>query len=179
MVNVELYKLNKLFNAVQDAGKEWADGEHVRTYFSAVFYQHIYGMKHNFSGYISRDAMEGNKKSNTRDHFLSPRLVFRAMMDQARELLYNFEEFDKVVQLCQTTIETTRDQNNGAIKFSMDGTIPRINALTIEKYDNWGWYKQGQGFLTEYVNGQLIPQKFPLKHLVPDWLTDYELKYVK
>lgn len=180
MVNTEMYRINKLFNAVQDAAKEWEDGEHARTYFSAVFYQHIYGLKHNISGYISRDAMLAKKDEITDDHFLSSRLIFRAMMDKNRGLLKDFNKFVELVRTCQTTIKVTRDQNNTyQIKFRMDGEIPDIKALTVEKYDGFGWYQEEKGFLTEYVNGQLIPKKFPLKHLVPDWLTEYEKKFVK
>ena len=180
MVDVEMYKINKLYQYVQDAPDEWDDGEHVRTYYSALFYQHVYGLKHNFSGYISRDAMSAKKDSTTRDHFLSARLIFRALMDQNREILKDFDKFVDLIRTCQTTVEVTRDQNNTyAIKFRMDGEIPIIKALTVEKYDSFGWFQEGKGFLTEFVNGQSVPKKFPLKHLVPDWLTEYEKKFVK
>lgn len=182
---VENYKLHKLFESVQGAAVEW-DGAPdyirptARTLFSARFYQGIYGMKHNFSGYTSREAFMGHKRNNTEDHFLSARLVFRAMMDQCREILTDFEKFSQLVRDCQTTVRVTKDQNNTFdIKFRMDGDDPVIRALTIEKYDGWGWYQDGKGFLTEYVNGELVPKKFPLKHMVPDWLTEFEKKYVK
>lgn len=180
MTNVEQYKLQKLFKYIQDAANEWDDGEHVRTYFSALFYQHIYGMKRHFSGYTSRDAIIGPERGNTEDHFLSPRLVFRALMDQCPDLLHDFNQFADLVRLCQTTIRITKDQNNSFdIKFRMRGEVPVIKKLTVEKYDMWGWHQDGKGFLTEYVDERLVPQKFPLKHLVPNWLTTFEEKYVR
>jgi len=180
MVDVEMYKINKLYQYVQDALNEWDDGEHVRTHYSGLFYQHVFGLKHIFSGYISRDAMSVKKNSTTRDHFLSARLIFRAMMDQNRGILKDFNEFVTLVRTCQTTIKVTREQNNTyEIKFRMNGDIPIIKTLTVEKYDSFGWFQEGKGFLTEFVNGQIVPKKFPLKHLVPDWLTEYEKKFIK
>lgn len=180
MVDVEMYKINKLYQYVQDAPNEWDDGEHVRTYYSALFYQHVYGLKHTVSGYISHDAMTVKKEETTDDHFLSARLIFRALMDKNREILKDFDKFVDLIRTCQTTIKVTRDQNNTyAIKFRMDGEIPIIKALTVEKYDGFGWYQEEKGVLSEFVDGQLVPKKFPLKHLVPDWLTEYEKKFVK
>lgn len=179
MTNVIEYKMQKLFQYCQDADVEWDDGEYARTHFSALFYQGIYGMKRNFSGYLSKDAFLASTRDTTEDHFLSPRLIFRAMMECQRDILFDYDLFSALVHTCRTTIRTTKAQNNSyQIKFRMNGTVPDIHALTIQKYDEWGWYQQNKGFLTEYVNGELLPQKFPLKHLVPEWLTAFERKYV-
>lgn len=179
MDNILQYKTQKLFQYCQDADIEWDDGEYVRTHYSALFYQGVYGMRHAFSGYISKDAFLTRQNMVTDDHFLSPRLTFRAMMDQRRDILFDYDLFADLVNVCRTTIRITKQQNNSYdIKFRMNGITPDIRTTTLEKYDGWGWYQQGKGFLTEYVNGELLPQKFPLKHLVPEWLTTFERQYV-
>lgn len=178
-VDIERYKFDKLFERIQNARNEWNDGDHVRTYYSGTFYNGVYGMKHNFSGYISKAALNSPKNKITYDHFLSARLIFRAMMEECPELLHDYNGLYSLVSDCQTTIKITRDQNNGDIKFRQRSSGLRIKALTVEKYDNWEWYHETMGYLTETVNGKVVPQKFPLKHLVPSWLTHFEKKYLK
>jgi len=136
-------------------------------------------MQHLFSGYVSKDAFNSQKNKTTRDHFLSARLVFRAMMAEYPELLHDFDGLHQLVKDCQTTIKITRAQNNGSIKFRVIDEAPRINALTIDKYDSFGWYHPNHGFLTEYADGKMISKPFPLKHMVPDWLTQFEKKLLK
>jgi hypothetical protein len=177
-VNVEQYKFDKLFERIQNARKEWNDGDHVRTYYSGTFYNGVYGMQHKFSGYISGDALNAPKNKIAYDHFLSARLIFRAMMGECPELLHDYDGLYSLVSDCQTTIKITRDQNNGDIKFRQRSSGLRIKALTVEKYDDWKWYYQDGTFLTETVNGIEVPAKFPLKHMVPDWLTSFERKHL-
>ena len=129
--DVELYKYTKLFERIQNAKKEWNDGEHVRTYFSGTFYNGVYGMQHLFSGYVSKDAFNSPNNKTTRDHFLSARLVFRAMMAEYPELLHDFDGLHQLVKDCQTTIKITRAQNNGSIKFRVIDEAPRINACLL------------------------------------------------
>lgn len=121
------------------------------------------------TGYQSRDAFL-NATDSTADHFLAARLVYRAMMDQCPEINSDYTQFSKLVETCRNTVRVTSAQNSGSIKFRMEGARPVINMLTIDKYDGWGWYKTGTGFLTS--------REFPLKNLVPEWLTEFERKWV-
>lgn len=163
------FDTHELYKRMQDAPARWNEGERVRRMYAAQFYQGIYGMPRTVTGYQSRDAFLKVSR-RTDDHFLSARLVYRAMMDQCPEINTDYIEFSKLVETCRNTIRITSAQNNGSIKFRMKGARPVINMLTIDKYDDWGWYKVGTGFLTS--------SEFPLKHLVPDWLTEFERRWV-
>lgn len=178
METLENYKIRKLIERIQTAKREWNDGEHVRKDYSAMFYQGIYGMEHLFTGYISKAAVVSHTDDTTEDHFLSARLVFRALMDQVPELLIDEDGMRDIIKRCQHTIRITRDENNGPIKFKMRNTRPIIRQATIDKYDEFGWFQEGKGFLLEYKNGEQVYQPFPLKHMIPDWLTEFEKKYL-
>ena len=69
-----------------------------QTYFSEQFYQGIFGMGELKTGYKSRDAFL-KKSPTTDDHFLSPRLIFRAMMEECPELIHDYTKFTALVEL--------------------------------------------------------------------------------
>lgn len=177
-VDIAEYKVRKLFERCQPAINEWNNGDHVRTDYSGLFYQGIYGMEEHFTGYSSIDAVLAPRNQRTYDHFLSPRLTFRAMMDMCTENLTDYVKFKAIVNACQHTICITRNQNNGSIKFRMEGSCPVIKLPTITKYDSFGWFLESKGVLKEYRNGSEINKPFPLKHMIPEWLTTWELQYV-
>lgn len=170
------YHVNSLFEECRIALKEWDTREAARTKYSGRFYQTIYGLPDIPTGYMSREAVLSDRITD--DHFLSPRLVFRAVMSECRELLSDYDRFLKLVELCRHTVVITKEQNDSSdIKIR---TKPKlyVPGLTIEKYDRFGWYKEGEGFLTATINGQTIFKPFPLKHMVPDWLTHFEKKII-
>lgn len=177
-IDVELYKYTKLFERIQNARKEWNDGEHARIYFSGTFYNGVYSMKNIRSGYVSRGAYDLPSKKQTHDHFLAPRLIFRGIMEEVPELIHDFDGLREVVIKSQTTVAVTKPENDSVRFDNNDGGFG-IKMLTVEKYDSFGWYHKNEGFLMEYVNGQMVPKKFPLKHMVPEWLTAFEKKYLK
>jgi Fic family protein len=109
-----------------------------------------------------------------------------AMMEIYPELLNDSKKFKELFrELCQSTIKITEHQND-IVKFknSIDEGI-RIKYLSIEKYekckddkDNIGieFFNEGNGSYTlskyDFVTG------FPLKELVPEWITEFESQYV-
>ena len=88
-------------------------------------------------------------------------------------------------ELCQSTIDITPHQND-IVKFKSDRDEGiKIKYLTIEKYeickdkdDNIGieFFNSGKGSCKvkkhDYVTG------FPLKELVPEWITEFESLYL-
>ena len=102
------------------------------------------------------------------------------------ELFHNKDEFRHIFrEICQSTIVLTEYQN-GIVKFknSQEEGI-RIKYLSKDKYeickdkdDNIGieFFNSGKGSYT--VNMYDFVTGFPLKELVPEWITEFESQYL-
>tara|TARA_Y100000310_G_scaffold9565_1_gene10068 strand:+ start:133 stop:717 length:585 start_codon:yes stop_codon:yes gene_type:complete len=167
--------------------KNWKDYNLLQKMVEAsVFYSYVFNNGTNSSGLISKEALNLKADKRTKDHWNSARLYFRAMMELYPELLNNFKKFKYYFrELCQSTIDITPHQND-IVKFKSDRDEGiKIKYLTIEKYeickdkdDNIGieFFNSGKGSCKvkkhDYVTG------FPLKELVPEWITEFESLYL-
>ncbi len=115
-------------------------------------------------GLVSFDAK--GKKKKTPDHFVSPRMWFRAMMDTNRELLKDEALYAKSFFDLRTVIWLTKKENEDARYLNSNGEVI-VRDLTVEKYKKIRWLNT--------TTGNYVPKgTFPLETLVPDWFTEYE-----
>ena len=158
-----------------------------KTLTSNDFYQAVFRLTPVKSGLLSREALLLKEKERTKDHWMSPRIFCRAMMDCYPELLDDFDLFKHYISnLLVTTIEITSHQNN-IVKFknkNNEETI-KIKYLTIDKYEKCV-DKNGQEGIIFYNDGEGICKdhlydystEFAFKNLVPDWITEFERKHL-
>ena len=168
---------SELYHIMKRAVKNWHKSARYRMVHSASFYYHV-GLAGNIvTPYMTLDAsLQG---STTKDHCFAPRLVFRAMMDQCPELIANKESAYQLIDLCRHTVGvTTRENSIVKFKHNPDG-LPIVTELTRDKYDQFTWVKNKHGVLKENVKGKLVDSPFPLKHMIPEWLTEFEMKCMK
>ena len=105
-------------------------------------------------------------KKRTPDHFVSPRMWFRGMMDINRELMKDEALYAKSFYDLRTVIWLTFKENEDARYLNTNGEI-KVRALTVEKYKKIRWLNS--------ATGNYVPKgTFPLENLVPDWFTEYE-----
>lgn len=168
---------SELYHNMKRAVKHWHKSERYRVVHSATFY-YLVGLAGNIATpFMTLEAsLQG---STTKDHCFAPRLVFRAVMDQCPELIANKESAYQLIDLCRHTVGVT-SQENGIVKFTHnpDG-LPIVTELTCNKYDQFTWVKKKHGVLKENVKGKLVNSPFPLKHMIPYWLTAFEMKCMK
>jgi len=150
---------------------EW-DNPKQRELYTNVFYQCIRTLRKDRTPYQTLDAAHAGKV--THDHWLAPRLVLRALMEECPEMLLDRDEFYKVIDLCCSTVGVTAAQNL-LVRFKSNRNkfgLPIVRFLTRDKYDAFTWTHNKTG---------LLPHKhvFPLKHLIPDWFTAFEKKCMK
>ena len=151
------------------AGKQWHDPT-LRKMYANIFYQIIRELRTERTPYQTLEAAQAGKV--THDHWLAPRLVLRALMDQCPEKILDHEEFYEIIDLCCSTVGVTSAQNlQVRFKASKFGS-PVVRSLTRDKYDAFTWTHKKTG---------VLPHKnvFPLKHLIPDWFTAFEQKCMK
>jgi len=173
-------KYEILFNTVRIADKKWHKDKDWRTTYSMLFYALVGNAGLVRTPYMSLGASKLNRNP-TPDHCFSPRLVFRAMMDQCPEILKDKDRLFEVVDFCRHVVAVTKDEND-KVKYDDDisgGVLPIVYARTIDKYDDFGWIEKGKGLLTERKGNKLVNCPFPLKHLIPDWLTAFEEKCMR
>jgi hypothetical protein len=175
-------KYDILYDTVKVANKRWKKDKDWRMTYSMLFYALVGNAGKVNTGYVSLAA--SSLKSPTPDHFFSPRAVFRAIMDQFPELLKDKERLFEIVDFCRMTVGVTSEENN-KVRYSPEKDdegskgYPIITVRTIDKYDDFGWTQKGVGLLQERKGRKLVNSPFPLKHLIPDWLTAYEEKCMK
>ena len=139
--------------------------------FDAI-YRHGGHDSNNHTGYISAAASEkeaSERKKPTLDHWLSPRIVFRSVMEIYPELLDDYDEFRYTFRLAGSTISVTSEQNR-EVMFRNDGERVIVRELTIEKYDPWRFYNEKTN---EVSKG--LPMA---KELTPPYVTEWEKKYL-
>ena len=179
--NKTIYALTYSFLKGAGKGKVWERDSDHRRFHSMMFYGGVRDAGNISTPYTSL-AASALEREPTPDHFLSPRLVFLAMMDQCREVLKDREKFYEMMDVCRHTVKITSEENN-SVKYKPDkvgtGLIPIVTARTVDKYDSFGWVDKGKGLLTERKGGKLVNKPFPLKHMIPDWLTAFEEKCMK
>ena len=134
-------------------------------YYHWVYYS---GLKN--SGYQSNDVFTNNGPS-TEDHYLSPRMMISAIIENKTSVLFDKDLFCEMFQLSREVVKVSQNQNN-LVKFVNKNNKVYITDLTIDKYDKFGpWW------LVDSIGKKKIiseSQEFPLKHKIPDWFTEHE-----
>jgi hypothetical protein len=172
-------KYDILYNTVKVAGKKWKNDRDWRITYSMLFYALVGNAGKVVTPYTSLAA--SGLKHATDDHFFSPRLVFRAMMDQFPDILNDREQVFEVVDFCRMVVKVTTEENSKVRYTTEDdvGTLPIVRVRTLDKYDDFGWIEKGKGLLQERRGNKYVNSPFPLKHLIPDWLTTFEEKCMR
>jgi len=134
----------------------------VRKYIHNIFYQEVFRDSNKKSKFRSNDVF--SNKNVTHDHYLSPRVLIRALLETEREIVQDETEFEKIFNLSKETVKVTKEQNN-SVKVKNDGDDLIISELTINKYDKFApwWDDENNDF-----------DEFPLKERVPKFLTKFE-----
>jgi len=135
-----------------------------------LFYQTVYATKRIKSEYRSNDAFSNNSnESVTDDHYLAPRLLIRALIENERDILYDEKEFLKIFVTCTQTVKVTKKQNN-QVKYKYHNNNLIVSELTINKYDKFStwWDCKNNDF-----------EEFPLKYTVPEFFTKFEKSKLK
>jgi hypothetical protein len=135
-----------------------------------LFYQTVYATKRVKSEYRSNDAFSNKSDEGvTDDHYLAPRLLIRALIENERDILYDEKEFLKLFALCSQTVKVTKKQNN-QVRYKYYNNNLIVSELTIHKYDKFStWWDSNNGDFDE----------FPLKHTVPEFFTKFEKSKLK
>jgi hypothetical protein len=167
----------KLYKFIQDAHAEWHLGKEYRQFYAGLFYQCVCAAGLRKTPYQTLAAAQ--RLPATDDHCFSPRLVFRAAMDQCPEIIADRDAFYDLIDLCRITVRVTKKQNIDVKFDDVDFGLPVVRALTRDKYDNFGWVAKKCGLLQEKKDGKLVNSPFPLKQLIPDWFTVFEQKCMK
>jgi hypothetical protein len=165
------------FVQMRRAVKYWKKGSDYQIYYSTQFYSAVRMAGNINTPYMTLRAASQKKK--TADHCFAPRLVFRAVMDTCPELLLDRECFDHLCEFSRHVVSVTRKENNVVKYKHNDMGLPIIRQLTRDKYDQFTWVEKGRGRLQENVNGKLVDSPFPLKDMIPDWFTEFEMKCMK
>jgi hypothetical protein len=143
---------------------------HTRNLCVNWFYQAVFSVTKTKTGYRSNDAFSKDTDVGvTDDHYLAPRLLIRALIENERDILYDEKEFLKIFTLCTQTVTVTKKQNN-IVRFKNDDDSIIVSELTINKYDK---------FATWWDNESNDFDEFPLKNTVPDFLTKFETSNLK
>ena len=134
------------------------------------FYQSVYATTKTKTKYRSNDAFSKDTDGGvTDDHYLAPRLLIRALLENERDILYDEKEFLKIFTLCTQTVKVTKKQNN-IVRFKNDDDSIIVSELTINKYDK---------FATWWDNESNDFEEFPLKKTVPKFFTKFEKSKLK
>lgn len=135
-----------------------------------LFYQQVYSVTKTKTGYRSNNAFSNDTDEGvTDDHYLAPRLLIRALLENERDILYDEKEFLKIFTLCTQTVKVTKKQNN-IVKFKKDNADVIVSELTINKYDKFAtWWDSDNNDFDE----------FPLKNTVPKFFTKFEKSRLK
>lgn len=135
------------------------------------FYQTVYKTVSIRSLYRSDDAFDEFDKSliYTDDHYLAPRLLIRAMIQNERDIIFDDREFFKIFKLSCETVRVTKKQNSD-VRYKCVNDDIIVPELTIDKYDKYStWWDE---YDDEY-------DEFPLKHKIPKFYTKYERSKLK
>ena len=143
---------------------------HTRNLCVNWFYQAVFSVTKTKTGYRSNDAFSKDTDVGvTDDHYLAPRLLIRALIENERDILYDEKEFLKIFTLCTQTVRITKKQNN-LIKYKYQKNNVIVSELTINKYDK---------FATWWDNESNDFEEFPLKKTVPKFFTKFEKSKLK
>lgn len=151
--------------------EDYAKGNEYAKMVRDEYYHWVYYSGFKTNGYMSNDVFMN--KTSTDDHYMSPRMVISAIIENNIHILYDKELFCDAFNLCRDVVRVTRSQNN-EVKFINKNNEKIINELTINKYDKYGpWWQ---------VNSQKKilskSEEFPLKKNVPEWFTEYEKRFL-
>lgn len=154
--------------------EDYSKGEEFAKILREQYYSWVYYSGVRNTGYMSNDVFNNKNSSFTEDHYLSPRLVISAIIENNIALLYNKELFYEVFNMSREIIKVTKTQNND-VRFANKNNERVIKELTVDKYDKFGpWWN------VDSVRKKVIScsKEFPLKESIPDWFTEHEKKYL-
>jgi hypothetical protein len=168
-IHRNLTRYKELHTLMRRAGKVWNNPD-LQNMYSNFFYQEIRSLRTERTPYSTIEATRS--QTVTHDHWLAPRLVLRALMEERPEVLLDADEFYAIVDLCCSTVGVTSSQNS-QVKFKANKLgLPIVRKLTRDKYDGFTWLHKTTG-LVDRARG------FPLKHRIPEWVTAFEMKCMK
>jgi len=143
------------------------------TKLATRFYHDVGDSGKNNTGWYSYEAYMNRvyeKIDAVEDHYLSPRMGFRAAYHKNKEVLTNYPLFKELFFTSRKVINVTKTQND-AMKYINEGKgIIKVRELSIHKYSNLSesWIKfDGKNIVDESKN-------FPLLDNLWDWFTEYE-----
>ena len=167
---IEVYSSKTRNTIINEMLPDYDVCSHTRNICVNWFYQAVYSVAKTKTGYRSNDAFSKDTDGGvTDDHYLAPRLLIRALIENERDILYDEKEFLKIFTLCTQTVRITKKQNNLVrYKSHKDGII--ISELTEDKYDKFAtWWDSESNHFDE----------FPLKKTVPAFFTEFEKSKLK
>lgn len=158
--------------------KDYGISEDHNRYVRDFFYEQIVHSKKNNTYWHSKKAYQNqisdsNNKQTTLDHFITPRLMVSALIEERPDIIENKIEFKKIFELCTHVVRVTKEENS-SLRFDTKkfGTIVVLESTEI-KYNKLGhWYKKNGKAKFEYsVN-------FPLLNMIPTWFLDWERRLI-
>lgn len=167
---IEVYSSKTRNTIINEMLPDYDVCSHTQNICVNFFYQAVYSVTKTKTGYRSNDAFSKHTDEGvTDDHYLAPRLLIRALIENERDILYDEKEFLKIFTLCTQTVKVTKKQNN-IVKFKKDNADVIVSELTINKYDK---------FATWWDNDNNDFEEFPLKNIVPKFFTKFEKSRLK
>lgn len=144
----------RFYHDVGDSGKD-----NTGWYSYEAYMKHMYGK-----------VDTGEKGGIVLDHYLSPRMGFRAAYHKNREVLTNYHLFKELFVTSRKVINVIKTEND-AVKYINEGNgVIKVRELSIHKYSNLSesWTKfEGKNIVDE-------SKHFPLLDNLWDWYTEYE-----
>ena len=153
--------------------KEYHKSTEHSIYVRTVFYQQVRAAGDKNTGWISNQAFSNLKEQirPTLDHFVTPRLMISALIEEHPEIIQNKIEFKKIFELCRNVVGVTKNENS-SLRYNKDddGTIV-IKDCTAEKYNKIGhwWIVKNNKIAADSV-------EFPLLNTIPTWFLNWEQK---
>lgn len=125
------------FNSLKSNLYLWKEDEYKRP-LTRIFYNSVYDCgKVNKSTYISGQAIVdmNNKIRTVEDHFLSPQMVAKMILDNSKIYLNDYKKYESIFWNCCETITVSKEEN---IKLSLLNKKTNTLIATSEKYDHLG-----------------------------------------
>lgn len=143
-----------------------------KIYVRNMFYSHItYAKEINTKWISNRAYLNRKEKRPTLDHFITPRLMITALIEERPDILQDKIEFKKIFELCRSVVGVTPHENS-SLRYDKDddGTIV-IKECTAEKYN-----KLGHWWIVKNNKIEADSVEFPLLDMIPTWFLNWEQK---
>lgn len=156
-----------MISIMDDYGKSTEDDRYIRNTF---YYQIVQSYTKN-TKWISKNAFQTRKEKHpTLDHFITPRLVISALIEERPDILHDETEFKNIFELCTSVVSVTSKENTD-LRYELKNGKIVIKECTEKKYN-----KLGAWFLLK--NNKILDRSinFPLLEKIPSWFLDWEKK---